>query len=229
VSNVPTAVDDATADTAVFLLLGVLRQFPKALASAQAGTFNSPLPLSNDPRGKLLGIIGMGGIGRALATRAKAFGMTVQYHNRNRLTPDLENSAQYVSYDELLRTSDVVSLNLPLNAKTKHLISTPAFKAMKSTAVLINTARGPVVDEQALIAALESGEIAGAGLDVYENEPEIPEGLLKSPNAFCLPHVGTLTVETQEAMEAACLNNIKHGLQKGKLGFTVPEQKHLIE
>lgn len=213
----------------MFLLLGVLRQFSKALASAQAGTFNSPLPLSNDPRGKVLGILGMGGIGRALAKRAKAFGMAVKYHNRNRLGAELEGGAQFVSYDELLRTSDVVSLNLPLNAKTKHLISTSAFEAMKQSAVLINTARGPVVDEEALIAALEKGEIAGAGLDVYENEPKIPEALLKSPKAFCLPHVGTLTLETQEAMEAACLSNIVHGLQKGKLGFTVPEQKHLIQ
>lgn len=116
--------------------------------------------------------------------------MTVQYFNRTRLSPELEQGATYVSFDELLRTSDVLSLNLPLNAKTKHTIGVKEFGIMKKSAVLINTARGGVVDEKALVAALESGEIAGCGLDVYEDEPTVSEGLLKSPKAFLLPHVG---------------------------------------
>jgi glyoxylate reductase len=225
VSNVPSVVDDPTADTALFLMLGSLRQFNVALAQAQAGSFHRGLPLSSDPQGKLLGILGMGGIGRALAKRARALGMTVQYHNRNQLSEDLEQGAKYVTRDELLSTSDVVSLNLPLNAATKHTISTPEFKSMKPSAVLINTARGPVVDEKALITALESGEIAGAGLDVYENEPQIPAELLRHPRAICLPHIGTLSYETQKEMEAFCLRNIRTGLSTGKLSTFVPEQK----
>ncbi|KAM0747844.1 putative 2-hydroxyacid dehydrogenase [Meredithblackwellia eburnea MCA 4105] len=225
VSNVPVAVDGATADTALFLLLGALRQFGPAQAALRAGTFNAGLPLSNDPKGKLLGILGMGGIGRAFATRARAVGMEVQYYNRTRLSPELEQGATYVSFDELLKTSDVVSLNLPLNAKTKHIIGKDAFKAMKKEAVVINTARGAVIDELALVEALETGEIAGCGLDVYEDEPKVSEGLIKSPKAFLLPHVGTLTVETQDEMERVCLRNIDMGLKTGKFSFTVPEQK----
>jgi lactate dehydrogenase-like 2-hydroxyacid dehydrogenase len=151
--------------------------------------------------------------------------MTIQYHNRNRLPEDLEQGAKYVSRDELLATSDVVSLNLPLNAHTKHTISAPELKAMKKSAILINTARGAVVDEPALIEALESGEIAGAGLDVYENEPTIPARLLQHPNAVCLPHIGTLSYETQKEMEAFCIRNLRAGLSTGKLANVVPEQK----
>ena len=189
-SNVPTAVDNATADTALFLLLGALRQFGVAQANLRAGKFNAGLPLSNDPQGKLLGVVGLGGIGRAFAKRARAMGMDVQYYNRNRLSPELEQGAKYVSFEELLQTSDVVSLNLPLNAKTKHTMGREQLKQMKKTAVLINTARGGVVDEIALVEALESGEIAACGLDVFEDEPQVQEGLLKSDRAFLLPHVG---------------------------------------
>lgn len=184
-------MDDATADTALFLLLGSLRQFGPAQRSLYSGHFNSQLPLSNDPKGKLLGIVGMGGIGRAFAKRAKSLGMTVQYHNRNRLSENQEDGAKYVeTLEELLESSDVVSLNLPLNEKTKGLIGKKEFERMKETAVLINTARGGVVKEQELVEALEKGEIAGCGLDVYEDEPRINEGLIKSDKAFLLPHVG---------------------------------------
>ncbi|KAK8850328.1 hypothetical protein IAR55_004245 [Kwoniella newhampshirensis] len=232
VSNVPTAVDDATADTAMFLLIGALRQFSLALSHAKAGTFNSKIPLSHDPKGKVLGIVGMGGIGSALARRAKPFGMTVQYHNRSRVSPEKEQEmgVTYVeSLDELLSTSDVISLNLPLNAKTKHLISDSAFAKMKPSAVLINTARGPIVDEAALVRALQEDKIAGCGLDVYEDEPKITPALLKHPKALCLPHVGTVTVETQTEMEAVCLRNLEHGLVKGKMGFVVAEQAQLLQ
>ncbi|GAA5861102.1 hypothetical protein JCM8547_008036 [Rhodosporidiobolus lusitaniae] len=226
VANVPTVVDAPTADTALFLLLGAIRQFGRAQANLYSGKWHEGYGLSNDPAGKVLGIVGMGGIGRAFATRARALGMTVVYHNRNQLTPDLEDGATYLStLDELLRTADVVSLNLPLNAKTKHTMGAEQFKAMKKSAILVNTARGGVVDEQALVEALESGEIAGCGLDVYENEPKVHEGLLKSEKAFLLPHVGTLTVETQREMEATCLRNLSNAMETGKLAFTVPEQK----
>ncbi|WWD20512.1 hypothetical protein CI109_104988 [Kwoniella shandongensis] len=232
VSNVPTAVDEATADTAMFLLIGAIRQFSLALSHARAGTFNSQIPLSNDPKGKVLGIIGMGGIGSALARRALPFGMKVQYHNRKRVSPEKEQeiNAKYVdTLDELLSTSDVISLNLPLNDKTKHLISDSAFAKMKPSAILINTARGPIVDEAALVRALEEGKIAGCGLDVYEDEPRITQALLDNPKALCLPHVGTVTVETQTEMEAVCLRNLEHGLTKGKMGFVVAEQAHMLK
>ncbi|ODN75680.1 2-hydroxyacid dehydrogenase [Cryptococcus wingfieldii CBS 7118] len=232
VSNVPTAVDGATADTAIFLILSVLRHFPLALAHAQAGTFNSALPLSNDPKGKVLGIVGMGGIGSALAVRAKALGMQVVYHNRKRVDAGKEKEldVRYVgSLEELLKTSDVISLNLPLTPSTHHLISTPQFDLLKPTAVLINTARGPIIDETALIQALKDNKLAGVGLDVYENEPKIPKELLDDPRAVCLPHVGTVTVETQEEMEAVCLRNLETGLRTGKMGFVVAEQKQLLE
>ncbi|GAA5856008.1 hypothetical protein JCM9279_003373 [Rhodotorula babjevae] len=228
VSNVPVAVDGATADTALFLMLGALRQFNVAQANLRAGKFNAGLEMSHDPEGKVLGIVGMGGIGRAFAKRARALGMTVVYHNRNRLSPALEDGATYVSsLDELLSTADVVSLNLPLNAHTRHTMSSAQFARMKPTSVLINTARGGVVDEEALVEALEAGEIAACGLDVYEEEPKIHEGLLRleGTKAFLLPHVGTLTVETQREMESVCLRQIKAGLETGKLPFTVPEQK----
>ncbi|GAA5970888.1 hypothetical protein JCM11641_004495 [Rhodosporidiobolus odoratus] len=228
-ANVPTVVDAPTADTALFLLLGALRQFGRAQKNLRDGKWHQDLGLSNDPAGKVLGILGMGGIGRAFAHRARALGMTIIYHNRSQLSPELEGGATYVaSLDDLLSTSDVVSLNLPLTPKTRHTMGVEQFKKMKRSAVLINTARGGVVDEAALVEALKSGEIAGCGLDVYEDEPRVHPGLLAGPaaeKAFLLPHVGTLTVETQREMEAVCLQNIVHGLETGKMSFTVAEQK----
>lgn len=155
-----------------------------------------PAGVRTDDDSTQLGIVGMGGIGRAFARRARALGITIVYHNRNRLSPDLEDGAEYISsLDELLSTSDVVSLNLPLNPKTKHLMGPEQFKRMKKSAVLINTARGGVVDEKALVKALENGDIAACGLDVYEHEPKIDGGLLRlaregDPRVFLLPHVG---------------------------------------
>ena len=211
----------------MFLILSCLRQFPLALQHAQAGTFNSKVPLSSDPAGKVLGILGMGGIGTALARRAVAFGMKVGYHNRNRLSPDAEAAlgvVYFASKQDLLRQSDVVSLNLPLTPQTKHTISTAEFELMKRSAILINTARGPVVNEVALIAALEQGVIGGAGLDVYENEPHIPQALLSNPRAVCLPHVGTVSYETQREMEAVCIRNLVQGLKTGHMPYVVAEQ-----
>ncbi len=235
-SNVPTAVDDATSDVALYLLLGAIRRFPLARAHMDKGSFNSAFPFleAHDPRAKTLGIVGAGGIGRAFAYKAShALGMKVIYHNRNRLDQQLEADAakggmEYVaSLDELLARSDVVSLHCPLTPATKGLIGTEQLHKMKKSAILINTARGPVVKEQELAQALEQGVIAGAGLDVFEAEPKIHEQLLalKDSKVELLPHVGTLTLETQTEMEAVCLRNLLQGLRTGKLGFTVPEQR----
>lgn len=234
VSNVPTAVDESTSDTALFLMLGALRNFSRALSDLRSGVFNSSFDfrLAHDPQGKTVGIVGMGGIGRAFARKAAALGMRVQYHNRTRLSSEVESAcgnAEYVSsLDDLLATSDVLSLHCPLTPATRHLISTAQLSKMKSSAILINTSRGPVVDESALASALSEGTIAGAGLDVYEHEPKISDALLKCANAFLLPHVGTLTLETQTEMEAVCVRNLEAGLEKGKLAFWVPEQREVF-
>ena len=184
VANVPTVVNAATADTALFLLIGATRNFALAMGQLDAGKFNKQFPFRHaaDPEGGVLGIIGAGGIGQELARKAaNALGMRVVYHNRRRLDPAKEahgmpadRPMEFVaSLDELLEISDAVSVNCPLTPETRHILSTEQFKRMKRTAVLINTARGPVVDEAALVAALENDEISGAGLDVYENEVRI--------------------------------------------------------
>jgi glyoxylate reductase len=139
----------------------------------------------------------MGGIGSAVATRAKAFGMKIQYHNRHQLPAGEENGAKYVTFEELLKTSDVLSLNLALNPSTTHIIGKPEFDKMKDGVVIVNTARGALIDEAALVDALKSGKVWTAGLDVFEEEPKIHPGLLEAENAVLLPHIGTATFETQ--------------------------------
>jgi glyoxylate reductase len=141
----------------------------------------------------------MGGIGRQVAVRARAFGMVIHYHNRTRLSPELEAEAEakYVTFEDLLEGSDVISLNLSLNEKTKGIIGEKEFGMMKRGVVVINTARGKLMDEQALVDALADGKVWSAGLDVYEQEPKVHEGLLGNPNVVLLPHIGTATLETQ--------------------------------
>ncbi|RHZ62311.1 60S ribosomal uL22 domain-containing protein [Aspergillus thermomutatus] len=201
VSSTPVAVNHATADVGIFLMIGALRQAYVPLSALRAGHWQGKTTLGHDPQGKVLGILGMGGIGREMANRARAFGMKIQYHNRSRLSPELEWDAQYVSFDELLGNADVLSLNLALNAKTRHIIGEKEFQKMKDGVVIVNTARGALIDEKALVAALDSGKVMSAGLDVYENEPEIEAGLVNNPRVMLLPHIGTATYETQKEME----------------------------
>ncbi|KIL95349.1 hypothetical protein FAVG1_00085 [Fusarium avenaceum] len=229
VSNTPTAVDDATADITIFLLLGALRNLSSSIFSLRDGSWrgNPPPSLGHDPQGKVLGILGMGGIGRNVARKARVFGMNVKYHNRSRLSPELEDGAEYVDFETLLKESDVLSLNLPLNAKTRHTIAKAQFDIMKRGIVIVNTARGAVMDEAALVEALESGQVASAGLDVFENEPEIHPGLLNNKNVLLVPHMGTWTVETEKLMEAWALENARLAITEGKLKSIVPEQQDL--
>lgn len=229
VSSTPIAVNGATADIAIFLLLGALRRIHIPYSAVRNSAWRGPtFTLGHDPTGLTLGIIGMGGIGSEVATRATAFGMKIQYHNRTRLSPEKEKGiASYVSFEELLKTSDVISLNLSLNEKTKGIIGRKEFGLMKDGVVLVNTARGKLIDEGALVEALESGKVWSAGLDVYEEEPVIHPGLLKSDKVVLLPHIGTATLETQKAMELLVLDNIKSALEKGKLITQVPEQSKL--
>ncbi|OQU96694.1 D-isomer specific 2-hydroxyacid dehydrogenase, NAD binding domain-containing protein [Cladophialophora immunda] len=229
VSNVPTAVDDATADTAIFLMLGALRNFNISMTALRKGQWRGipPPSLGHDPQGKVLGILGMGGIGRNMKKKAEAFGMTAIYHNRRELDPSLADGAEYVSFEELLKRSDVLSLNLPLNPKTRHTISTEQFKLMKPSTIIVNTARGAVIDEAALVDALDKGLIAGAGLDVYEEEPRIHPGLVGNEKVILLPHMGTWTSETLEKMEEWAIDNVRLALEKGKLLSPIFEQKDM--
>ncbi|KAJ0295454.1 hypothetical protein COL516b_012544 [Colletotrichum fioriniae] len=232
VSNTPTAVDDATADIAIFLILGALRNLNASILSIRDGKWKGqpPPPLGRDPQGKILGILGMGGIGRNMAKKARAFGMEVRYFNRTRLEGHLEEEcgASHVDFETLLRESDVISLNLPLNAHTRHIISTPQFALMKPGVVIVNTARGAVIDEAALVSALDSGKVASAGLDVFENEPEVHPGLLANPNVLIVPHMGTWTLETSVKMEKWAIGNVRRAVTEGKLDSVVVEQKGLV-
>ncbi|KAJ9502539.1 hypothetical protein H2202_001660 [Exophiala xenobiotica] len=225
VSSTPIAVDNATADVGIFLLLGALRQAWVPLKAIKEGKWRGDSQLGHDPKGKLLGILGMGGIGRAMADRARAFGMKIAYHNRSRLPKQLEGDATYLSFDELLAQSDVLSLNLSLNAKTRHIISAPEFAKMKDGIIIVNTARGALINEKDLVSALDSGKVSSVGLDVFEDEPKIEAGLLKSDRAFIVPHIGTMTWETQRDMELLVLQNLENAVDKGSLLTPIPEQK----
>ncbi|MCJ1364073.1 hypothetical protein MMC16_003182 [Acarospora aff. strigata] len=229
VSNVPTAVDDATADTTMFLILGALRNYNTSMLALREGQWRGDPqpPLGHDPQGKVLGILGMGGIGRNLKKKAEAFGMQVQYHNRSQLSEEMSGAAKYCSFEELLGTSDVISLNLPLNKNTRHIISTPEFEKMKPGVVIVNTARGAVMDEDALVEALDKGSISSCGLDVFEEEPKIHPGLVANPRVMLLPHMGTWTEETQAKMEKWNINNVRTAVETGKLYSPVPEQKDM--
>ena len=187
------------------------------------------MELTHEPEGKTLGILGMGGIGTSVARRAQPFGFQIQYHNRS-CVPEHKNpvGARYVSFEELLETSDVISVHLPLNATTRGLISTAEFAKMKEGMVLVNTARGPIVNEDALVAALESGKVWGAGLDVHEHEPEIHPGLIGNEHCVLLPHVGTATVETQRKMEVLVVENVRSALERGCLLTPVAETRKMM-
>lgn len=227
VSNCPNVVDDATADTAIFLILAALRGFNNGIMAIRNGTWKGavpPPPLGHDPQGKVLGILGMGGIGRNLKKKAEAFGMSVIYYNRKQLDVEQADGAEYVSFDDLLARSDVLSLNLPLNAGTRNIISTPEFEKMKDGVVIVNTARGGVMDEAALVDALNTGKVLSVGLDVYQQEPNIHPGLVSNPHICLLPHMGTSTVETKTKMEEWTISNVRSALEKGKLLSLVMEQ-----
>ena len=150
--------------------------------------------------------------------------MTIIYHNRSRLSKELEGDATYVSFDDLLAQSDILSLNLSLNPKTKHIISSKEFEKMKDGVVIINAARGALINEKDLVAALAAGKVASAGLDVFENEPDVEEPLLKNDKVFILPHIGTNTYETQREMELLVLRNLEQAVEKGTLVTPIPEQ-----
>ena len=226
-TNTPGVLTEATADIAMSLILMTTRRLgegERVIRSTTPWQWGMFYMLGSGIQGRQLGIIGMGDIGCALARRAKAFGMTIAYSNRRPVAPALEAElgASVMSLDELLATSDVVSVNCPYNPATHHLIGAAQLSAMKRTAFLINTARGPIVDEAALAAALESGEIAGAGLDVFEEEPKVHPGLLACENAVLIPHLGSATLETRAAMARLAAHNAINVLSGGVPPTPIP-------
>ncbi|MCD6253700.1 MAG: D-glycerate dehydrogenase [Thermotogae bacterium] len=213
VTNTPGVLTDATADLAIALLLAVTRRIVEADEFVREGKFTSWKPelfLGPSLQGKQLGIVGLGRIGTAVAIRAKAFGMRVVYYKKRRLSEEEENrlGVSYMDLDELLSSSDFISLHVPFTSETHHLIDEKRINMMKPTAVLINTARGAVVDEKALMEALIDRRIWGAGLDVYEFEPRVPEKLKALDNVVLLPHIGSATVETREKMAIMVAENV---------------------
>ena len=213
VTNTPGVLTDATADLAMGLVLMSTRRLGEGERLIRSGTpwqWGMFMMLGTGLQGRTLGIVGMGGIGEAFATRARAFGMRIVYHNRRNVDAEIEQrlDARRVDFDELLATSDIVSLNCPYSDATHHLIDAAALDAMKSTALLVNTARGPIVDEAALVEALIDGAIAGAALDVFENEPTVHPGLLGLDNVVLVPHLGSATMETRAAMATTAASNV---------------------
>ena len=221
VANTPDPVTEPTADIAMGLMLSLMRRIVDCDNMLRAkelkwGIMNN---LGTSLSGKQLGIIGMGRIGKAVARRALACGMSIVYHNRNRMSAIDEKlyNAKYVSLDELIETSDVVSLNAPLTSETYHIIDANRLAQMKRDAFLINTARGPLVDEKALIEALKNGTIKGAGLDVFETGDNVCDELLALPNTVLVPHIGTQTVETRREMAEFAATNILNFFNGGKV------------
>jgi glyoxylate reductase len=218
VTNTPGVLTETTADLTWALLLAVARRIPQADFFTRQKKYKGwelDLFLGMEVTGKRLGIIGMGRIGRAVAARARAFQMEIVYSDPHRLSPEEEKKlgASRVSLDELLSVSDYVTIHTTLTPETEHLISQEKLKLMKTEAILLNVARGPVVDEKALAEALEKGQIWGAGLDVYEREPEIEEKLLSLENVVLLPHIGSATFETRKKMAMMAAKNLVQGLR----------------
>ena len=218
VSNTPGILTDATADLAFALILAVARRLVEGDNIVREGRFQFWAPfnfLGAEVSSKTIGIIGMGRIGQAVARRACGFSMPILYHSRRRLdsAAERELGAEFTDLTTLLGRSDFVSLHVPLTVETRHLIDEKALKAMKPGAFLINTSRGAVVDEKALLTALQEKRVAGAGLDVYEEEPALTPGLAQLDQVVLLPHIGSATVETRHRMAAMAADNLLAGLR----------------
>jgi glyoxylate reductase len=212
VTNTPEVLNETTADTAFMLLLAAARRLGEAERLLRSGGWDAwgPMQLTGpDVWGKKLGVVGFGRIGQAVARRARGFDMEVLYHDQYRNeSAEKETGVRYVELDELLRTCDIISVHTPLTDETHHLIGATELGRMKPEAVLINTSRGPVVDEAALAEALAEGRIFAAGLDVYEKEPEVHPKLLELENVVLAPHIGSASIETRDRMAVLAAENI---------------------
>lgn len=215
VSNTPGVVTEDTADMTMALILAVTRRIPEGLALMQAGEWKGWSPtalLGGRVGGRRLGILGMGRIGQAVARRARVFGMQIHYHNRKRLRPEIEADCEatyWESLDQMVSRMDIISINCPHTPSTYHLMNARRLKLMKSNAVIVNTSRGEVIDENALTRMLRAGEIAGAGLDVFEHGHEVNPRLRELNNVVLLPHMGSATVEGRIEMGEKVIINIK--------------------
>lgn len=215
VSNTPGVLTDDTADMTMALLLAVTRRIPEGLSVMQSGEWKGWAPtalLGGRVGGRRLGILGMGRIGQAVAHRARAFGMQIHYHNRKRLRPQVEETLEatyWESLDQMVARMDVISVNCPHTPSTFHLLNARRLKLMKPSAVLVNTSRGEVIDENAMTRMLQAGDIAGAGLDVYEHGTEVNPRLQGLPNVVLLPHMGSATREGRLEMGEKVIINIK--------------------
>ncbi len=219
VTNTPGVLTDATADLTWALLMACARRIPESDRFMREGRFlgwGPTLMLGREVYGRTIGIVGLGDIGTAVARRARGFGMRVLYHNRRRNEEgEREEGAEYVSLDDLLRNSDFVSLHVPLTPATRHFIGRREIGLMKKTTILLNVARGEVVDEEALIEALKAKRIASAGLDVFENEPRLNPDFARLENVVLTPHTGSATYESRNRMAIMAAENMLSGL-KGK-------------
>jgi glyoxylate reductase len=215
VSNTPGVVTEDTADMVMALILAVTRRIPEGLAVMQSGVWTGWAPMANlggRLGGRRLGILGMGRIGQAVARRARAFGLQVHYHNRKRLRVETETELEatyWESLDQMLARMDIVSVNCPHTPSTFHLLNARRLKLMKPSAVIVNTSRGEVIDQNALTRALRARELAGAGLDVYEHGTDINPRLVELPNTVLLPHMGSATLEGRIEMGEKVIINIK--------------------
>ena len=217
-TNTPEVLTDTTADLAWSLLMTAARRIGEGdrfLRAKEGWIWGPEMMLGQDVHHKVLGVVGFGRIGQAVARRASGFGMRVIYFDVFRPPPEVEREtgAQFRELDELLAEADFISIHVALTPETRHLFGAEQFRRMKPTAVLVNTSRGPVIDEAALAQALREGEIFGAGLDVFENEPEVHPDLLELENATVIPHLGSATVETRDAMAVLAAENLIAALE----------------
>jgi len=219
VTHTPNDLTDATADLTIALLLALTRRLFEGDRLVRMGGFSGWSPnllLGTDLKGKVLGIVGPGRIGKAVARRARAFGMTVISYGRSARDEADPDDPPRISFDELLRRADVVSLHLPLTEETRGLFNRETFSKMKPGSFLLNTARGPLVEESALLRALDEETLAGAGLDVYENEPMISPGLLDNDRVVLMPHAGSATIETRREMARMVVEDVRRVLSGEK-------------
>jgi glyoxylate reductase len=217
-TNTPEVLTETTADTAWALLMAAARRVPEGdrfLRSRTPWIWGPEMMLGQDVHGKVLGVVGFGRIGQSVARRAKGFGMSVLYYDVFRPSSDVERElqAEYRELDELLAEADLISIHVALTPETRHLFGAEQFRKMKPTAVLVNTSRGPVIDEGALVEALQGGELFAVGLDVFEKEPEVHPGLLDHDTAVVIPHLGSATVETRDAMGMLAVENLAAALE----------------
>jgi len=221
VTNTPGVLDDATADFAFTLIMTTARRVVEADNFTRSGQFRGwaiDMMLGQDVFGTTLGIVGIGRIGRGVAHRAKGFNMRVLYYDPMPLPREAEEQlgATRVDLNRLIAESDFISVHVPLTQETHHLLSTAQFNAMKRNAILVNTSRGPVVDEAALVGALNGRKLAGAGLDVYEREPAVHPGLLQLPNVVLAPHIASATIRTRSEMSAMAARNMATAVRGGR-------------